>query len=117
MIKLRTIALNETELKILLSNVKLDILNHYNDKKHITEIILFGSYAKGTQNKNSDVDVLVIFKDQLSQIPDILFSEEIRKKYKSLLDIQIHMVFEKEEYYKNSVEEFYKDVPKYGKVI
>ena len=47
--------------------INKDILNSINKfieeiKKHynITAIILFGSYAKGTENENSDIDIAVI---------------------------------------------------------
>lgn len=47
-----------------------DILNSINEfikeiKKHynISAIILFGSYAKGTQNEDSDIDIAVISDD------------------------------------------------------
>ena len=36
-----------------------EIKKHYN----ITAIILFGSYAKGTENENSDIDIAVISED------------------------------------------------------
>ena len=35
------------------------IKKHYN----ITAIILFGSYAKGTENENSDIDIAIISDD------------------------------------------------------
>ncbi len=50
--------------------INKDILNSINEfieeiKKHynITAIILFGSYAKGTENENSDIDIAVISDD------------------------------------------------------
>ena len=50
--------------------INKDILNSINKfieeiKKHynITAIILFGSYAKGTENENSDIDIAVISDD------------------------------------------------------
>ena len=45
----------------------LDSINKYVEelKKHynITAIILFGSYAKGTNNEDSDIDIAVISDD------------------------------------------------------
>ncbi|SFP06700.1 nucleotidyltransferase family protein [Hydrogenimonas thermophila] len=45
---------------------KTDILNFLKENKeqleskyHIKKIALFGSYAKNTQNQNSDIDILV----------------------------------------------------------
>lgn len=50
--------------------INKDILNSINKfieeiKKHynITAIILFGSYAKGTETKDSDIDIAVISDD------------------------------------------------------
>ena len=45
----------------------LNIINRYikEIKKHynVTAIILFGSYAKGTENEDSDIDIAVISDD------------------------------------------------------
>ena len=50
--------------------INKDILNSINKfikeiKKHynVTTIILFGSYAKGTENENSDIDIAIISDD------------------------------------------------------
>jgi len=57
-------------LHIKLEHIKKDILDNINKfieeiKKHykITAIILFGSYAKGTENEDSDIDIAVISDD------------------------------------------------------
>ena len=44
-------------------------------------VILFGSYARGQQNNDSDIDVLVITKQQLSQ--------NLKMHYRSLLRKQL----------------------------
>ena len=58
--------------------INKDILNSINKfieeiKKHynITAIILFGSYAKGTENENSDIDIAVI-SDHFQDIYDCM---------------------------------------------
>lgn len=50
--------------------INKEILNSINEyikeiKKHynVTAIILFGSYAKGTENEYSDIDIAVILED------------------------------------------------------
>ena len=50
--------------------INKDIMNSINKfiaeiKKHynITTIILFGSYAKGTENEDSDIDIAIISSD------------------------------------------------------
>lgn len=44
-------------------------------------VILFGSYARGQQDSNSDIDVLVITKQQ--------FSQKLKMHYRSLLRKQL----------------------------
>jgi len=41
---------------IKINDIVLRIANKFNPE----QIILFGSYAKGTQNKGSDIDLLII---------------------------------------------------------
>lgn len=50
--------------------INKEILNSINEfikeiKKHynVTAIILFGSYAKGTENENSDIDIAIVSDD------------------------------------------------------
>ena len=50
--------------------IKKEILKSINEfikeiKKYynVTEIILFGSYAKGTENEDSDIDIAIISED------------------------------------------------------
>ena len=58
--------------------INKDIINSINKfieeiKKHynVTAIILFGSYAKGTENENSDIDIAVI-SDEFEDIYDCM---------------------------------------------
>ncbi len=45
----------------------INIVNKYKEeikkKYNITEIILFGSYAKGTENEDSDIDIAIVSDD------------------------------------------------------
>ena len=45
----------------------LDIINLYSKeikkRYNVTDIILFGSYAKGTENENSDIDIAIVSDD------------------------------------------------------
>lgn len=51
-------AINKEVLNSINEFIK-EIKKHYN----ITTIILFGSYAKGTENEDSDIDIAVISDD------------------------------------------------------
>ena len=57
----------------------MESINKYIDKiskyYKIEAIILFGSYAKGTQNKDSDIDIAIIssdFKDIFDDMADLI---------------------------------------------
>jgi len=99
----------------LLNEIIENITNKY--KKEIKEIILYGSYAKGTQKEDSDIDILVLFKNKLSTIPDMLFAGDLYDMFKDKYNKKIHVVFEKYYFYVNKCEDFYKDVPNYGKIL
>jgi predicted nucleotidyltransferase len=87
-------------------------------------IILFGSYAKGTADENSDIDIMVILDNN-----DVAktYDERLKKKlyinklvrninYKIALDI---LVYSKEEYkiIKNNGNYFIDEIEKTGKII
>jgi predicted nucleotidyltransferase len=87
-------------------------------------IILFGSYAKGTADENSDIDMLVILdNNHVSKN----YEERLQKKlsinklvrninYKIALDI---LVYSKEEYniIKNYGNYFINEIEKTGKIL
>ena len=43
----------------------------FRDKYHIIRIGLFGSYARGEQNINSDIDLLVEFEENTQDLYDL----------------------------------------------
>ena len=43
----------------------------FRDKYHIVRIGLFGSYARGEQNSNSDIDLLVEFEENTQDLYDL----------------------------------------------
>ncbi len=77
-----------------IGDIALKIANKFNPEK----IILFGSYAKGTQNKGSDIDLLII---QDTDLPSYRRGIEIRMSLigtKMPIDILVYtrIEFEKE---------------------
>lgn len=52
-------------------------------KEELTSIVLFGSVAKGTAKKQSDIDILVIAKKEINKKR----KEELRKIFSDILDI------------------------------
>ena len=77
-----------------IGDIAFKIANKFNPEK----IILFGSYAKGTQNKDSDIDLLII---QDTDLPSYRRGIEIRMSLigtKMPIDILVYtrIEFEKE---------------------
>jgi len=65
---------NKEETKKLLQNAVSEFCllckKHYNESVH--DIILYGSYARGDHNKNSDIDIMVVVKDgTIIKTPDM----------------------------------------------
>jgi len=58
-----------------LRNAKSDLENHY----HLRSIALFGSYSRGDYTEDSDVDLLVEFKQPVSGLQFVEFAEEIER--------------------------------------
>lgn len=48
---------------------------HFDSKEVLRALILYGSHTKGTQNKNSDVDILVIFSSKSNKQDKLVISE------------------------------------------
>lgn len=107
--------LERAKLKKLLKSTKRDVLKHF--KGRVSEIILFGSYAKGIANNNSDVDVLVLLQDENANFTYMEFGWELYDKCLSEFGVELHLLFEKKKYYELGCEEYYRDVPNYGKTI
>jgi len=68
-----------------------DILNFLQDnldylKKHfyISKIALFGSFSRNKQNSNSDIDILVDFRDDIKNI------YEVKRELKEFLSSSFH---------------------------
>jgi hypothetical protein len=72
-----------------LSQNKILLRNKY----HIVRIGLFGSYARGEQNLDSDIDLLVEFEDNTQELYDLKL--QIKDFFKSSLGIEVDICREK----------------------
>jgi len=77
-----------------------DILNFLQDnldylKKHfyISKIALFGSFSRNEQNDNSDIDILVDFRDDIKNIYEV--KRELKEFLSSSLNKDIDLAREK----------------------
>jgi len=59
-------------------DTKQEILTFLKEKKeflknnyHVTKVALFGSFAKGKQTKNSDIDLLIELENNITNVHDI----------------------------------------------
>jgi predicted nucleotidyltransferase len=80
------------------------------------KIILFGSYAYGTPNEDSDIDICVIKKEVKSKLKE---KKEIRERLKELLIAKDILVssFEEYEFYKTQFGSVFMDIEKKGKLL
>ena len=65
----------------------------FRDRYHIIRIGLFGSYARGDQNVNSDVDLLVEFEENTQDLYDLKL--QLKDFFQKSLGIEIDICREK----------------------
>jgi predicted nucleotidyltransferase len=64
------------------------VINSIADKYDVKRVSVFGSYAKGTQNENSDVDLLVEFNTRAVSLFKIInMKDEIEEKLEVDVDL------------------------------
>jgi len=80
----------------LIQNKKL-----FRDKFHIIRIGIFGSYARGDQNINSDIDLLVEFEENTQDLYEL--KTELKDYFYSNLGIEADICREK--YIKQRIKE------------
>ncbi len=71
------------EIKKILTNAKPELQKKY----PLSELGIFGSYARGDANENSDIDVLVNFNGPLGLFKYINLSHQIQKLFKNKVDV------------------------------
>ena len=82
------------------------------------KIILFGSYARGENKKDSDIDILVIMKDLKNErkITSLLYKELLNSDISIPIDF-IAIDYEKYNTLKNKIGYIYKSIDKEGQVL
>jgi predicted nucleotidyltransferase len=75
----------------------------FRDNYHIIRIGLFGSYARGEQNPNSDIDLLVEFEENTQDIYDLKI--QLKEFFHIQLDSDVDICREKyiKPKFKNSI--------------
>lgn len=102
------------DINTLISDLKETLEKEF--KTNFTGLVLFGSYAKATQNKNSDVDIIITFKklpsgryERTNLIVDIVI--ELESKY----HVQISPIFCEDKEFNKSV--LIIEIADYGKIL
>jgi len=105
----------EIELKELIDKVIFSVTESFN----VDEIILFGSYAKGTENEFSDVDIAVISPDLEVNKSICLNALKIKQKVKLFEPYLQLLAFPSETYYSEKFidPDFIKEIKSTGKVV
>jgi len=65
---------------LALSDIQFNVAQVAELFKDVLKVSLFGSYAKGEQNKKSDIDLLVEFGDKATYITVFDFQSTVEKK-------------------------------------
>src|ERR1035437_9869459 len=93
-----------------------EIIKRVVDNYHPDKIILFGSYAYGKPNKDSDVDLLIVKDDDL---PKIERNRKVRRYLKGLMVPVDVIVKTNKEFndFKNIIGTIVYPAAKYGKVV
>ncbi|WP_434683830.1 nucleotidyltransferase domain-containing protein [Pseudanabaena minima] len=62
-------------IKPILNELKQELQALYGDR--LVKLILFGSYARGEANPDSDIDLLAVLKIPVSQVQEISYMSEL----------------------------------------
>ena len=97
--------------KSIENKIIMDIVDKYitivKENYNVVAIILFGSYAKGTEHEDSDIDIAIITDD----IKNDIFDEELNlMKLRRNIDTRIEPHLIRIEDYKNAETPFIQEV-------
>jgi len=97
------------------NSLKLEIVEQLKVIKP-EKIILFGSYAYGTPNKDSDLDICIVEKDYKNRWEEKLKISKLLDNIKMPIDI-LNPKVDEYEFYKNEINSVYYDIDKKGLLL
>ena len=100
---------------MILKNYTNDLCKIYGD--HLKKIILYGSYARGDNHKDSDIDIMILVdlqEEQSEKLSDVL--SELDFEYNIKHDIWIMSIVKNIQHFNswNDIYPFYVNVKKEG---
>ena len=88
-----------------LDNIKA-LVKPFAEKYHVKEIYMFGSYARGEADENSDLDFLVFGGEEFKLTSVLALGEELREVLKKNVDIfEIREVNQDSDFYRTIMRE------------
>ena len=72
--------------KILTFDEIIDIVKPLAEKYHIREVYIFGSYARGEADGDSDVDILAVGNEHFTAADIFCFGEELHLAFGKAVD-------------------------------
>jgi len=104
-----------SNLKDILEDFKKEILNLYGNK--LKKIILYGSYARGEENEDSDIDLAIVIKGEIRPFKELDRMSEITYDIELKYDILLSLYPISEEHYQNLSTPFLLNIRKEGVLI
>ncbi len=86
-------------IKSLMTKLKNGLTKLYGSR--LKAVILFGSYARGDYNRNSDLDVLIVLDAYQSRWDELVRSAELASELSLEYDVTISRTIMSEEQWKN----------------
>ena len=86
------------EIQEILKRFKKELVNIYGDK--IQSILLYGSRARGDEHPDSDIDILIILKDEFNYSEMLKRSDDLAASLSLENDVVISRVFVSEKDYR-----------------
>jgi Nucleotidyltransferase domain. len=88
----------DVNVKTLLNELKIGLIKLYGQR--LKAVILFGSYARGDYNQNSDLDVMIVLDDYKRYWDELVRSAELASDLSLEYNVTISRTIMKEEQWK-----------------
>lgn len=100
----------------LSNDIKKELIKQILNTVKPQKLIIFGSYAKGTANEDSDIDILIIEKEVVSKLSE---KKKIRNALKNVkIPKDILVISEQEfDFYKNEFGSVIREAYEQGEII